>query len=128
MELAALVLIAVLVWYYGHSLKVASEVEIRLKSALLTEIHSVKDVLAQVARNISDVEKHVSEIDSYAHSADVEWEYFNKQKIAPMLQKLDEIGALSVSLNGIHSKLKMIESAVDAIAAHPAFTWSKDDD
>ena len=46
----------------------------------------------------------------------------------PMLNKLDEIGALSLSLDHIYDRLESIESAVDAIAAHPAFTWSEDED
>lgn len=128
MELATLILIAVLVWYYGHSLKVASEVGIHFKSTLLTDLLGIKDALAQVAKNITDLEMQVAKIDDYAHSADVEWKYFDEQKIAPMLQKLDEIGALSVSLDSIHDTLGSIERAVDSIAAHPAFTWSKDED
>lgn len=93
MELSVLILIAILLWYYGHSLSVAREVDSRLTSTLLTELLGIKDTLAQVARNITDLERHVAKIKSYAHSTEVEWKYFNKQKIDPMLQKLDEIGA-----------------------------------
>ena len=46
MELAALISIAVLVWYYGHSLKVASEVGIHLKNTLLTDLLGIKEALA----------------------------------------------------------------------------------
>ena len=87
-----------------------------------------KASVAQVAKNIGDLERRLANIDSYAHSPDVEWKFFNKQKIDPMLKKLDEIGALSVPLESIYDKLGMLESAVEAIAAHPAFTWSKDEE
>lgn len=92
MELTTLVAILILVWYYGHSLKVASEVDARVKAALLTELAGIKDSVAHVAKSISDLERRVAEIDTYAHSADVEWKYFNKQKIDPMLEELYEIG------------------------------------
>lgn len=128
MELAALILIAVLVWYYGHSLKAASGVGIRLKTTLLTDLLGIKEALTQVAKNITDLEMQVAKIDDYAHSAAVEWKYFDEQKIAPMLQKLDEIGALSVPLDSIHATLGSIESVVESIAAHPAFTWPEDED
>jgi hypothetical protein len=42
-----------------------------------------------------------------------------------MLHKLDEIGGLSVDLGRIEDRLGGIESAVDAIAAHPAFKWPR---
>ena len=38
MELAALVAILVLVWYYGHSVKVSSDADAGMKSTLLTEL------------------------------------------------------------------------------------------
>lgn len=125
MELGVLMLIAVLVGYYGHSLKVAREADVRLKTTLLTDLHDFKKVLTQVTSNINEVEKRMTEIDS---SIKVEWKHFNKQKIDPMLEKLDEIGALSVYLHGIEDTLECIENTVDAIAAHPAFTWSEDND
>lgn len=134
MGFTALVLILILlVWYYGHSLKAISEVDARIKSALLTEFVGIKESVAQVAKNISDIERRLAEIDTdarwAAHSADVEWKFFNEQKIDPMLEKLDQVGAdLSSSLDGIEVELGRIESSVDAIAAHPAFTWSKDED
>ena len=122
MELAALILIAVLVWYYWHSLKVATEIDSYLESGLLTEFLGIKDALTRAARNIADLDRQVAKIESYAQSTDVEWKYFNKQKIDPMLQELAQIGGeLSVSLGSIHDKLGMIESAADAIAAHSPF-------
>jgi hypothetical protein len=128
MELAALILIAVLVWYYGHSLKVASEVDIRLKSTLQTDLLGLKDALTQVANNITNLEMQVAKIDGYAHSADVEWKYFDEQRIAPMQQKIDEIGAFSISIESIHETLGSIERAVGSIATHPAFTWPEVED
>lgn len=119
MELATLILIAVLVWYYGHSLKVASEAGIHLKTTLLMDLLGIKDALAQVAKNITDLEMQVAKIDDYAHSANVEWKYFDEQKIAPMLEKLDEISGLSVSLNNIHDVLGDIDRMVMSIASLP---------
>ncbi len=134
MELAALVGIFVLVWYYGHSLKVASEVNTRVSSELLSELLTIKDFMAQVSKNVADLSKKITdlerllwELERFADSAGVGWKDFN-EKIDAMLQKLDSIGALSVDLDSIHSTLESMERAVDAIAAHPAFTWPRDKD
>ena len=128
MELAALISIAVLVWYYGHSLKVASEVGIHLKNTLLTDLLGIKEALAQVAINITDLEMQIAKIDDYAHTANVEWKFFDEQKMTPILEKLEDIGTFSVSLDSINDTLGHIERAVGSITDHPACTLPEDDD
>jgi hypothetical protein len=130
--LAVLALMLILVWYYGHALRVASDLDMAVKTEMLAVFAEVRDAMALVAKsignldqNIDDLKRHVTDIDSYAHTADVEWKVFNEQKIAPMLHKLDEISGLSVDLGRIEDRLGEIESAVDAIAAHPAFKWPR---
>lgn len=134
MEIAILVGILIVVWYYGHSLKAASESDSRIKASLPQEFFDLKNSLSklntsvtQVAKNIEGLEHHLSAIGRAVDSAEVEWKHFNKHKIDAMLNKLDSLGAFSVDLSSIHDTLQSIESAVDAISAHPAFTWSEDD-
>lgn len=128
--LAVLALMLILVWYYGHSLKVVSELDMTVKAEMLSVLTEARESMAQVAvnighldRNIDDLKRCVTDIDTYAHTADVEWKCFNEQKIDLMLNKLDEIGGLTVDLSHIEDRLGGIESAVEAIAGHPAFKW-----
>ena len=53
---------------------------------------------------------------------------WSKQGFKSIRDKLDEIATLSMDLSRIDDKLGMIGNSVDAIVAHPAFSWSEDDD
>lgn len=128
MEISVLLLILIVIWYYGHSLTIAHESNSQNIELMLAELFKIKEateIIAQntqgVGQNIDLIEKSVDQISDYVNSVNAELGFINKDMLPPMLQKFDEINASS-SLENIEVKLDIISSNISSISAHPAFT------
>lgn len=126
MELAILIVILVVVWYYGHMLR--GDVLVAAHD-IHTALSEIKDSVDQVSKNTAELEQRLDKcclkFDDFMNSVNVDWKYFNKEKMDVVLKKLESIEALSGDLESINATLQSLENSVDSIAAHPAFTWPK---
>lgn len=131
MEIVILVGILFLVWYYGASIKDALErsdqIAINVGERITTRdgsIDALENQLSRIGDSLNDI---ACKIDNIGNSVKVDWEFAEKHTFLPMLDKLDQISALSVDLDAISNEMSSISGAVHAIAAHPAFTQLPDD-
>lgn len=131
MEFAAAIcfILIVLVWYYGNSLKAIQKNILKYNMLIHIELAGIKVCTEKMDEKIELQSYKINDlIEDALHSGKVEWDFFNKEKVDSILNKLDEIQANTNSLGEIHGTLGEIEREVLQISSHPAFTWNHDDD
>jgi methyl-accepting chemotaxis protein len=132
MEIAILIGILLVAWYYGASIK--STVE--RSNAIVIQANEQRTdsqiaSFGELERGLSDINESINyishKIDDVSHSFGVEWKFADKNKFSPILKKLDELSFLSYELNSLSDQLGNISDSVDVIVAHPAFTRTPDE-
>jgi hypothetical protein len=115
MELAALLLIAALIWYYGHYLLVVGNKLIELHARVVidhliplqADVRYLKDSsdTRTIVRTIESAASAIRDIDEKLYGIDkTDWHRVNK-----IVDKLEEIDASLGTLNNISSTLDSIE-------------------
>lgn len=78
-----------------------------------------------IAENVKSIDRAITDI---KFSQDKLEKYLDKHDINEAIKMLESIDASLMDLKDIHNTLSSLESSLEIITAHPAFTKHKHDD
>ncbi len=129
MEIAFYIGTVILVIYYGSKLSSTIERSNQLLEQLI--IRNPDEGIADIQSRLIDIGERIREVGALikeqTSSINHNWEFAEKYKYPEVIEKLNELSSIS-ELIEISRELQHIRDAVDAIAAHPAFSTVVDED